>query len=745
MMKNYIVFILVFVCQLSFGQSSKLNKADEYYTKLSYIYSAKTYEQLIGSEDDSPKLKSKLAYSYYRLGEMEKSEAIYRQMILTEDATADDFYNYAQVLKQNGKYEESDEWMKRFHRRESSDFRGQLFDENKNYKMLLDKQDPMFEVKSVDFNSTTSDFGGYLTNDNKYIYLISSRKRGEVVERDWMWNNRNFLDIYRSEINDDYTVSKLKKVKKISTKLHEGPLCFSPDGKKVYYTRNNEEKGKIKGRDESGVRNLKIYVANVSSEWNFENETVLPFCSKDYSVGHPTVSKDGKVLYFSSDMPGSIGGADIWKVTINEDGSYGTPINLGKGINTEGDEMFPWLNFEGTLFFSSNGLLGYGGLDVFAVIIGEQGTSKPINIGKPINSRFDDFAFVMNNGSQKGFFSSNRTGGKGEDDIYFFKQIRPIKNPNSLNGGVKDLLTGEDLDDVKVLVANKDGKVIDSIYLDQSTFDFTLPEGEDEVQLITNKKGYVSDVQTIKIDPDKTKQEVEIALLPVLQYHFLGEVRDKKTDQQLNGVEVTLTDETTSKVFESVKTNNKGGFTSSTIPYKYADSISYTFNLAKEGYVSKTISLAEVLARNEEIKVGDKLLSMVKIEIGKTDLNDVVNINPIYFDLNSSFIRPDAAMELDKVVKVMNENPGMIIELGSHTDSRSTDKYNMWLSDRRAKSSANYIISKGIDKNRITGKGYGESRLKISDAEINKAQSEEEKELLHQKNRRTEFIIVKMK
>ncbi len=740
-MKKIIFLISILILNFSFGQVLKLNKANDYYSKLSYAYSAELYQQLIGSEFDGPELKSKLAYSYYKTGDLIRSESVYRQMILTEDATSKDFYTYSQVLKQNGKYEESDEWMNRFHKREASDYRGQLFSENKNYKKSLDKQSPLFEIKTVDFNSATSDFGGYISADGKSLYFISGRKNNAMIEREWAWNKSNLLDIYKSDIQADFKVSEVKKLKKLTTKLHEGPLCFSSNGTKVYYTRNNE----TKERDNNGIRNLKIYSADVNSDGSFSNESILPFCSTDYSVGHPSISKDGKTLYFSSDMPGSIGGADIWKVDVNTDGSYGTPVNLGKGINTEGDELFPWINSEGTLFYSSNGLMGYGGLDVYAVLSKDDKYSKPVNLGAPINGRSDDFAFVMSNDNKRGFFSSNRTGGLGSDDIYYFNQINPIKAGKSLKGGVKDLLTGEELENVQVLIADKNGKIIDSMEVNQSSFNLILPEIEEGLQLITNKDGYVRETKTIIVQPDKTDYEEEILLLPILKYHFIGEIKDKETNQALDDVKISIRDKSKSIVFESLKTNSNGKFSSSVIPYEYKDEVYYDFSLEKNGYVSKTISLVEVLQRNEKIEVSNNLFKMTKIELGKTDLNDVIQINPIYFDLNSSIIRPDAAAELDKVVKIMKENTGMVIELGSHTDSRSTDHYNLWLSDRRAKSSAAYIISKGIDATRITGKGYGKSKLKISDAEINKVSTEAEKEVLHQTNRRTEFIIVKMK
>jgi outer membrane protein OmpA-like peptidoglycan-associated protein len=410
----------------------------------------------------------------------------------------------------------------------------------------------------------------------------------------------------------------------------------------MYFTRNNY--GKKLKRDKNGVNNLKIYRSRkVDGAWT--EATELPFNSDEFSTGHPALSPDGKQLYFVSDRPGSLGETDIFVVDVYEDGGYSDPRNLGPEINTERKEMFPFIS-DKKLYFSSNGHIGLGGLDIYEVAIDEEnGFQQVKNMGKPVNSKKDDFSYIVNEGTQKGFFASNRRGGKGDDDIYSFSRLLPEElNLNAIAGVVTEQITGE-----------------------------VMPEA-----LVT-----LLDENNIKL------KEV-------------------------------ISDKDGSFVFEDLDSNTK-----------------YTVKTTKEGY--SEVVLNTLTKENELINVEvslEKLEDLIVLEEGIKK----IKLNMIFFNFDKSNIREDAALELNRLVAVMKENPSMVIKIESHTDSRGNAQYNKYLSDRRAKSTRAYIISMGIDPKRIESAiGYGEERLLNGcDGSIKCSSAQ------HQLNRRSEFIIVNM-
>ena len=283
------------------------------------------------------------------------------------------------------KYAESDKWMDKFHSMTGGDSRGKEFSENKTYLDVIDAQGEYFSVKHFNINTEYADFGGYPMSNDK-VYFVSNRKKRISIQRTHTYNNKKFLDLYSADVNEGSLENPIFHGRNTNKKFHEGPVCFAPSSNTVYFTRNNMDGGK-KRRDQKGIQNLKIYSAEIDAEGKWINEKELPINSKDYSVGHPAVTADGKTMYFASDMPGGLGGADIYKMAINEDGTYGSPENLGSKINTEGQEMFPWITSEQLLFFASDGHLGLGGLDVFVMLPNKDGSFKKLmNVGKPINT-----------------------------------------------------------------------------------------------------------------------------------------------------------------------------------------------------------------------------------------------------------------------------------------------------------------------------------------------------------------------
>jgi outer membrane protein OmpA-like peptidoglycan-associated protein len=439
-------------------------------------------------------------------------------------------------------------------------------------------------------------------------------------------------------------------------------------------------------------------------------------------------------MYFVSDMPGGLGQTDLY-LSENVNGQWQKPENLGQAINTEGREMFPYVHEDGTLFFSTDGRAGLGGLDLYFTVPAMDAYFEPQSLGYPINSNYDDFGFALNDDVKTGYFSSNRAGGKGKDDIYFFRSKEPLMGV-TLSGIVYDESNKELVPNATVYLLDKNKLVIDSTKVNaKAEYSFVIndPSKEYFVGAKEPVKYYDRLIPVGKLQTGDNKKE--IGLFP--KYKLIDQITDAKTNTGIEGVKTTFIDKATNQP-KTYTTDATGTFTDIIKGKKPGDKLQFSIKYEKEGYVTVEKEYNITLDMNTVIDLKEKLQ---KLEIG-ADIAKIIQINPIYFDLAKSNIRPDAAKELDKIVKVMQENPTMTIELGSHTDCRSSKAYNMSLSDKRAKASAAYIVSKGITKNRIVGKGYGESKL-INGCEcegkVVSTCSEEE----HQANRRTEFLITK--
>ncbi|AEA45327.1 OmpA family protein [Fluviicola taffensis] len=731
--------ILAIICSVSlsvFGQSGKLKKADNYFNRLSYAYAAELYEELIGSEVDSPKLKSKLAYSYLKMDNYTKSVDYYSKMIESSEAKQDDYYNYAYVLKQTGNYPESDKWMNKYSQSVTADVRSQLFLSNTSYKSKIEKNQAFFSLENLALNTASADFGGYYNPAQNQVYFITARKKRAFVKNEWSWDSRRFLDLYHVSVSPENKLGDPKRVSKVNTKFHEGPLAFAPDGKTVYFTRNNISSGS-KRRDGQKIQNLKLYIADLDSEGKLVNEQEFPYNSKDYSVGHPTITADGKTMYLVSDKPGGIGGADIYKVAILDNGTFGEMINLGNKINTEGQEMFPFIDSEGRLFFSTNGHPGLGGLDVFAAFFDGETIGKIHNLGLPINSQYDDFAFNMSKDFKTGFLSSNREGGKGGDDIYAVQLIRPFVFGVTIKGTAKDKKEGI-VPFAKVDLKDDKGNVLETITADENGAYAFEAEYEKKYALGGSKADYFDGKNTASTFTDEQVVIADVVLEkdPGLSLYAL--ITDKKTGTPLDKVQVYLVDNMTGQS-KQIETPATGDFREALFGKKLNDRGSYNLVLKKEGYFSKTVTYNTVFDRPGQYDVQGVLDLGMDPEV--KDLSEMIQINPINFDLNKFTIRPDAAKELDKIVEVMNKYPYLVVELGAHTDCRASKAYNMKLSDNRAKASAEYIKKRITNPARIYGKGYGESRL-LNGCECEGTVKSDCSEEEHQKNRRTEFKVI---
>ncbi|WP_298485383.1 OmpA family protein [uncultured Maribacter sp.] len=636
------------------NKSKLIQRADYYFNKMWYAEAADLYEIALKKNEKnySYDVLQKAGDSHYFNTDMEKAYHWYNILYekYEKEMSADNIFKYAHSLKGTGKYARSKRLMRLYNRKLKREDLSPINNTEKATpnEIVLDNilgTSKKFEVKNLSVNSEYSEFSPMFHDDNRVVYA-SAKDSSFFNTRRYKWNDQPYLDLYVAKINEESQELKdaIKFSKKVNTKYHEAAVTFAPDNRTMYFTRNNY--GKKLKRDKKGVNHLKIYQSKkVDGEWT--EATELPFNSDNYSTGHPALSPDGKELYFVSDMPGSIGETDIFMVDVREDGSFSEPRNLGPEINTERREMFPFIN-DKKLYFSSDGHTGLGGLDVYEVSFEEEeGFLDVVNLGQPINSNKDDFSYIIDEETQKGYFASNRDGGKGDDDIYAFKNLvleEVPANVNAIAGVVTELITGDFMPKALVELLDENNiKLKEVITGDDGSFIFEDLEATTKYVIKTTKGTYFDDLQ-----------------------------------------EVTT---------------------------KENDTISVDVSLRK---------LKEMIAVEDGIK---KL---------KTEM--------IHFDFDRSYIREDAAVELDKLVEVMTEYPNMVIKIESHTDSRGKRAYNKYLSDKRAKSSRDYIISKGIAAERIESAiGYGEERL-MNECDGTVRCTEQK----HYLNRRSEFIIVKM-
>jgi outer membrane protein OmpA-like peptidoglycan-associated protein len=485
------------------------------------------------------------------------------------------------------------------------------------------KDSVRFSVQQSPLNTPNSDFSPSKFADG--FVFVSSRERGGVKEKTHSWTGDPYLSLFyaKGSLTNNPNISPFAD--ELRSDYNDGPVVFGPKGDEMFLTRNNS---KLPFRNDKTAR-LKIVLSKlVDGKWAVPVD--LPFNRAQYNTAHACISPDGKRLYFSSDMPGGSGGMDLYY--SDRDGMiWSEPVNLGKKINTAGNDVFPYIGPDGKLYFSSDGWPGLGGLDIFKTELENQ-TENPVNAGYPVNTHKDDFGIWISNDQTQGLISSNRKGGKGDDDIWSIDFVNKI------------VIYG--------IVAEKETRIP-----------------------IPNATVYLKDSLGNVVGTDVTDGQGNYSI--------------------------------------------KGDF-----------NMNYVVSTNPDGYFAGSESFSTYGATNDSLRV-DILLEKIII-------NKAIVLENIYYDLDKWNIRPDAAQELNKLITILKDNPKIVIELSSHTDSRAPDFYNMILSDRRAKSAAEYIIKTGgIDASRITGKGYGESML-VNKCKNNVYCTEPE----HQQNRRTEFKVL---
>jgi len=624
----YIILVLPALILLNSCADYHLRQGNRLFKQFAYSEAIPEYEKAL-SKKPSADAEIGIAESHRLMNNTAKAEESYAKVVERSDVQPIHKLRYAQLLMINGKHSAAKPWLESYLKDNPKDEAAEDLLISCDKVDELKKDSARYSVELSKINTGQSNFSPTIYKDG--IVFTTDRSTVTAKSKMYAWTGKPFLDMYfaKPDKTGGWSIPEALKGD-INGKYHDGPATFSNDTV-MYFTRNNYIGKKTKkGADD--VVNLKIYESTYrNNAWTKVEE--FPYNSNDYSTGHPTLSKDGNTMYFVSDMPGGLGGTDIW-MTKKVDGKWNQPVNLGAVINTPYNEMFPSLFADTLLYFSSQGHTNLGGLDIFTSVKNNDTWSQPENMGYPINTSYDDFGVSMGDSAVGGLFSSNRANTM-QDNIYSF-----VRNDLhfTLTGFVVEKPTQLPLSDVNVELINKatGQKVNNAVTLIDGKFVFTL---------------------------------------------------DRNTD--------------------------------------------YTVVATKDGYYKKSADVSTVGK-----KVSEDMKMTLKLEMEKIIVNKPIAIENIYYDFDKWDIRSDAAAGLDKLVSLMKENPTILIELSSHTDSRGNDKYNQTLSEKRAQSAVNYIIAQGIDKGRIVARGYGESRL------VNHCGNKEKcDETEHQQNRRTEFKV----
>jgi len=620
-MKNiYTILSLMLATIAATAQTTETHQADKLYARMEYVEAAEAYLRL---KDKDGYVCKQLADSYYNVFNTREAIQWYARAVETPQ-DAETHYRYAQMLKAEGRYEQANVQMQAFARMAPADQRSITFVQNPNYLPRLRSQGALFTEKLLDINdSKYSSFGGVLIDDNTFYFASSRNTAGKTYGA----NEQPYLDLYMATYDAEGGFSAPEPVSAVNSKWHDGPAAVTADGNTMYFASESFKGRKQFEKDrENNLKIGQVYLfktTKAAGKWG--SIQALPFNDKRWSTGNPAISKDGKTLYFASNREGSMGDTDIWKVEVKDNNSYGEPVNLGPGVNTEGKENFPYITDDNKLYFASNGRQGFGALDIFEIDL-DKGTVAR-NVGLPVNSPKDDFAFSFNNGSNIGFFSSNRSG---IDQMYSAVPVCGV----AVTVQVKDAVTAASLAKVKIAVLDENKNVLE-----------TLTTGDD-------------------------------------------------------------------------------GSASYTVDCGKA----YTMQATHDGYEGGTFPIGR--AKDGRVDVKAELYPLARI----VNQKEIV-LNTIFFEYDASNITREAAFELDKLVEAMKENDAMVIMVRAHTDSRGDAPYNKRLSERRAKAAVQYVLSKGISRERISGKGLGESEPKEACADCTEVQ--------HAQNRRCEFSIVK--
>lgn len=723
-MRKYITILLtlslIFVkTEYSFGQKMKLDVAQKFYDEFDFKSALEVYKDILSTEKHAADTTA-LALAgdcNMKLGNFAEAEALFQKLAVVQAKNTDNLHALANAQKIQGKYYDAVQTYKSILTINPNDAVAKEYSKMPDFENKLKRDSTIYKISNSKINSEASDFApGFFTNGK--LIFASSRGQGAGSSRSYIWNNQPYLNNYICTINADSSLSNESVLgNDINSRYHEGTMTYHPGTNTIYFTRNNVLNGNV-SKSKDGHLYLGIYIAKATTDGNVSEMEAFEYNDKNFSVQHPTLNTAGDRIYFSSNRPGGKGGMDIWYCD-KKDEKWQEPKNLN-AVNSSGDDVFPFISNDSTLYFSSNGHLGLGGLDMFSAVL--KGDTNVVNLGYPANTRYDDFSAILFNNESVGYFCSNRPGGKGDDDIYYF-QIAP---PDSINikGQVVDIATMLPIKNALVTITNSDGSVVQALTDNDGNYTMMAPYKK-VVNLSAEKKDYDNSSVELATNPRSTEYTAPVIQMKKIDFFAFGTVVYDLDGSPASGALVKIKDPN-GAVLDSLRTAEDG-----TYKITLEEGKNYTLEVSKKDYV---LLAKEITTIGASVKGIHNDFRLYKLEKGT-----VVRLDNIYYDYGKSDIRPDAAQELNKLVRILKDNPTMKIELSSHSDSRGGDSYNLKLSDARAKSAVKYIISQGIDADRLIGKGYGETMI-LNRCTNGVDCSEEE----HQFNRRTEFKILEI-
>jgi outer membrane protein OmpA-like peptidoglycan-associated protein len=725
-MKKVVIYSALFLLPLlAVSQSTSIvtafhgnvKKADVYFDHFAYRNALTLYQHALDRDPASVYLRERIAMCYFKLHDPAQAEFWYATIIKDSAIHASAKFEYAESLSMNGKYDYSKFWFEQFLIDRPDD---KLATEKvaflKDVSFYL-ADSLRFIVNEVTFNSTHSDYGAHYFHEG--VVFASSRDVDQFVKHkafDGVDIDESLLNMYYvkgKKHGDHEKVQHLHK-ENIKSYLHEGPMAFYQNDTKTAFTRTNIKNGKPV-YDEDKRAHLQIFFADVDKLGSMSNMAPYEHSNINYSTAHPTVSQDGKLMYFSSTAPQGLGGSDIYYSRF-VNGKWTEPENVGTGINTKGDESFPFLANDSTLYFSSNGHGTLGGLDILVSHKVNGKFRKAINFGGPLNSRYDDFSLVCDSIGRYGYIASNRPGGAGLDDVYYF-----ISSYYWLTGKVVTHdKTGDPIEGAMVYAIDKNtGEVLDSAITNAyGRYDLNLPYDRD-YNIVGAKEGYdLLDGQQFTTQGRPMGIDTLNVALWKRDLNAKGRIYSNETQQPLAGVMVTafnLTDHTQ----EAFDLKDLSEYSVPLRPDK-----KYKLEFSKPAYVT-----AELNINTDGMLRGDLLNDIVMEE---ESIDKVV----IYFEFDKSTITEESIKLMKPLVKVLKRYPSATLNVSGHDDARGSVEYNQRLSDDRARKTAQYFISQGISPKRIEAKGFGELLLlnKCSDGVVCEEPD-------HSANRRSEIKV----
>lgn len=733
--------------------TAKENSKGEYY------FSHHGYNKALGFyldiSDKNPKQKNPALYAriaecYRHLG-MPEQAAIFYSRALNEAGLmtakrpgkstkvnpsavlpADTKLHYGQVLMTVQCYEDAAIWLRDYQMENPNDRRAANLIKGCENASKAHNGMPEGVETLLAINTDLSEYAPALNLGNNHL-VYSSDTTPVVFKKKDKFSGEYFYKIYQvtatkdGQCSNDYQSVNTKGI----GKFHDANCVYTRDGQTMYFTRNiveNDILGQSSVPDDKNKVHLQIMIATDYDKTGnkFEKVTSFVYNNKDYSTAHPALSPDGNTLIFASDMPGGEGGSDLYSCKKAADGSWDKPVNLGKAINTEGEEVMPVFLDDNTITFTSDGHPGLGGLDVYYSTwnAGTQSWGTPVNAGVPVNSSYDDMSLVMYDDAQNGYFASNRPCEKGSDNIYHYYRQKLVLNLN-----VVDAYSGSNIDGATILVTGVKDKYNLTTNANGHTYTPLYPLTVYKVKV--SKAGYFDLDTTLATSGIARVHDIDtilrtIRLRPEQAITFVAKILDEETRKPIDNPLIVISKE------GSNHTDTINMATGIPFDHTLEPNSIYHINAVKDQYYSDE-KVVSTMGLTGIIKLSDTLL-MCKLGVGV-----ICQIESIYYDFDKATIRTDALPSLDKLLKFMRFFPHMTIQLNSHTDCRGSDAYNMRLSKARAQSVVQYLISKGIKPNRLRAKGYGKSKP------IYKCENCEScDESFRQKNRRTEFEVLTM-